>query len=120
MKPITEVGDIVNKVQEIALDVNKYYLHMTDNTVDAYYQEVLTQVVTDMAVLPLERVLADVGPIEDANEIQDGFVKIIYTLSDLFGKDPKQVSIDLSLVLNKFPLNDVRQSTFLRHKGRLN
>ena len=120
MKQITQMTDIVEKVRHIALNADEFHNHIVNDTVNDYYNQVILQIITDMVVLPIERVLTNNEPIEDVTEVHDGMMQIIYTLSDLFQKNPKQVTKDMNSALQKYPLEDIRMSTFLKHKRRLN
>lgn len=120
METFTDVQDVINKVHRQTVNSDVFYEHVLDDTIDEYYVEIMTTIITDMTVLPVERNFAGLDPINDPAEIQAAFTKMISMVATLFGKQPKTVENDLLKMMKTYPTDEVRFAQFLRHKNLLN
>lgn len=114
-----EVQDVINKIGRRTMDGNTYYDHVLDGTVDEYYKQMLTEIVTEMTVLPIERGFAGLDPIDDPKEIAKAFTQMTAMVATLFGKQQRHVEEDLIRIMHDYPVDEVRFAQILRLKNRL-
>ena len=119
METYLEMQDVINKIGRRTMDGDTYYDHLLDGTVDDYYKQVLTEIVTDMTVLPIERGFAGLDPIDDPIEITKAFTEMTAMVATLFGKQQKYVEEDLIRIMQLYPIDEVRFAQVLRLKNRL-
>lgn len=114
-----EVDEVIRKVQRQTLDMETLTLHEMCGTTEKYYEQLLTEIVTDMTILPLTRGFAGLDPLDDGKQIEGAFVKMVGMVATLFGMPQKKVEDDLVDVMHNYPVEDVKNAEVLRRDNRL-
>lgn len=117
---LTELEDLIDKVQALSTDVDAYYTHLSQGTLDQYYKQVLDTAVVDMMRLPMQRMLDKMTPVEDPEDINRSLVKIADILATSFNRSHEQTRTDIIEAVNACPADDIRQAMVLRHNNKLN
>lgn len=116
------VDDIICYVKQRALDVDTFYNHVFEGTLDKYYSAILTELASDLLALPVERAYLDLEPLDaeaDVEEVTDAVMELSLVVSSWFLKDAAIVSTDLARVIQKVPAEDIREARFLLRKNLL-
>lgn len=117
---IVEPDQVIAKVNETLLDIKTFSERKQKGTLDQYYNEIITSIAYDMIVMPVQRELAELEPLEDLSEILYTLARVANAVSMVFGKPISQVQTDLIKTTEEFPSADLRKAAKLRHSNRLN
>src|SRR5882672_10883926 len=117
---IVELDQVVEKVNKTLLDVKAFATRKQDGTLDQYYQEIITSIAFDMIVMPVQRELNEMEPLDDMSEILSTLARVANAVSMVFNKPISQVQTYLIKTTEQFPSADLRAATKLRHANRLN
>lgn len=115
----TEIEDIVDHLHQVFLDNGEFLEHQRNGTLEDFYSTLLTAVVSDVVILPVQRELEGLDPLDDPDQIAHVFSEIATSLGIAFGKTTNQVSKDLMNVLYNFPVADYRKAIVLKHQNAL-
>lgn len=115
---IVELEQVISKVNKEFLG-GKYEKHKQKGTLDTYYNQILTSVAADMIVIPVQREIEGLEPLENPHDVLWTLAQVADVVSTVFGKPFAQVQKDLMKVVEQFPANDFRKATFLRHNNKL-
>ncbi len=119
MERFMEVQDVISKFERLTTDGQTYYEHVRNGTIEEYYNILLTELITDMTILPLERGWAGMEAIDDSSEVHRAFRTMIEMVAVLFDKEGESVEEDLIRLMHDYPTEDVRLAQLLRHKNLL-
>lgn len=116
---MSSVDDIVQKIQQLVINADLYYLHLKNGTIEEYYEEILETIVNDMAIVPLYRMSLGLDPEDDKTEVRHALTTIMIDVANLFEKSIDDVEGDLIHVMNTFPIIDVQAAIRLKLEGKL-
>lgn len=119
MERYLEISDVLKKIQQITFDVDKFYTHTKNNTLDNYYKTVLTETVNTITLFPIDRALSNLDPFDDVAAIHNTFKMITEIISNMFLKDKVQVEKDLVDIVTKYPTDDVYTARMLQYHNQL-
>lgn len=114
------LDDLVGQIKQHVTDHDVLLSHFLAGTTTNYYEQLLKQAVEELMMIPARRVLEDLPVMEDADEAHAAIAEIAKTLSSLVDKTPEEVHQEMVARVQKFPFQDVQQSTALRKVNRLN
>lgn len=116
---ILEVQDVVNNLDHQLLDLNLLYTHTSLNTLEQYYQQIISDVVFNLTVIPVNQEILGLEPIDDEASVNVGLGEIAVMLARVFNKTPTAVKADVYSKMDTFPIDDTRESRRLHHANRL-
>lgn len=120
MDPLLTLDDLVGKVEAQVSDFGSMASRFQAGSLDTYYDSLKQQTVTDLLLIPARRLAQNMEVTDDADTVQEAVEKIAYLLSTLVDKTSTEVQRDIMSCVQKFPFEDVRQATFLKHTNKLN
>jgi hypothetical protein len=118
--PLLTLDDLVVKVEAQVSDFGSIADRFQAGSLDTYYDTLKQQTVTDLLLIPARRLAQQLEVTDDTDTVQQAVEKIAYLLSTLVDKTSKEVQQDIMSCVQKFPFEDVRQATFLKHNNKLN
>lgn len=116
--PVLSVDDVVNLASSLC-DVSEKTRHIINGTEQQYYKNVIQSIVYHMTVIPVDRVVHESDESDESSDVMIAFTTISHTLADFFGKPATNVEEDMVDAMDKFPIDDVRQSRILQQRGLL-
>ena len=116
---LLEFSDVVDKVNHKYEHSKVMHDHITNGTITQYFEVVLDDVIYDLSVMPLARMLHDHDNDDDQASVTAGFRQITDTLGYVFNKDSTAIFKELVRRMNDYPVDDVREAYHLRHKNAL-
>lgn len=114
------LDDLVTHLETRVGDFSAVTGHFQAGTLDKYYDDLKSQAVTDLLLIPARRLAQDLTVTDDADTVQNAVEKIASLLSTLVDKTPSEVQQDIMTCVHKFPFDDVRQATYLKQHNKLN
>lgn len=116
---LLEFSDVVDKVNHKYGHSKAMHDHITNGTITQYFEVVLDDVIYDLSVMPMARMLHDHDNDDDQASVTAGFRQITDTLGYVFNKDSTAIFKELVRRMNDYPVDDVREAYHLRHKNAL-
>jgi hypothetical protein len=119
--PVVAFADVVARAELRAQDLIRFSNEVPGDIQDAIYTQFLTEAVTDIAILPVEREAQDLPLSEDDDErsLMDTMRRIVSITALKFNRSLGTVEQDLVRIMKAYPTVDVREAATLRHKGLL-
>ncbi len=114
------LSDLIDEIKQQTTDHDTLMTHFRAGTMTTYYEQLIKRAVEELMMIPARRVLKDLPMVDDADEAQSAIAEIAMALATLVDKSPDDVHTDLMARVQKFPFQDVQQSTALRKVNRLN
>lgn len=116
---LLEFSDVVDKVNHKYGHSKVMHDHITNGTIAQYFEVVLDDVIYDLSIMPMARMLHDHDNDDDQASVTAGFRQITDTLGYVFNKDSTAIFKELVRRMNDYPVDDVREAYQLRHKNAL-
>lgn len=116
---LLEFSDVVDKVNHKYGHSKVMHDHITNGTIAQYFEVVLDDVIYDLSIMPMARMLHDHDNDDDQASVTAGFRQITDTLGFVFNKDSTAIFKELVRRMNDYPVDDVREAYQLRHKNAL-
>ena len=116
---LLEFSDVVDKVNHKYGHSKVMHDRITNGTITQYFEVVLDDVIYDLSVMPMARMLHDHDNDDDQASVTAGFRQITDTLGYVFNKDSTAIFKELVRRMNDYPVDDVREAYHLRHKNAL-
>lgn len=116
---LLEFSDVVDKVNHKYGHSKVMHDHITNGTIAQYFEVVLDDVIYDLSIMPMARMLHDHDNDDDQASVTAGFRQITDTLGFVFNKDSTAIFKELVRRMNDYPVDDVREAYHLRHKNAL-
>lgn len=116
---LLEFSDVVDKVNHHYGHSKTMYDHIVNGTIDQYYEVVLDDVIYDLSIMPMARMLHDHDTEDDQASVTAGFRQITDMLGTVFNKDSTTIFKEMVKRMNEYPVDDVREAYQLRHKNAL-
>ena len=116
---LLEFSDVVDKVNHKYGHSKVMHDHITNGTIAQYFEVVLDDVIYDLSIMPMARMLHDHDNDDDQASVTAGFRQITDTLGYVFNKDSTAIFKELVRRMNDYPVDDVREAYHLRHKNAL-
>jgi hypothetical protein len=113
-----------HNVASVVVDLEAYFEFARSNP-DEYvldevtYQEVVTTVINNLTVIPVEREFIDEEPSEDSDAVLHHIDEITRLLSFYFRKPQSTVKDYLMDQMKDFPVDEVREAYALKRTNRL-
>jgi hypothetical protein len=114
------LDDLIVQLEARVNDFSSLTTHFQAGTLDALYDNMKRQAVTDLLLIPARRLAQDLTVTDDVDTVQVAVEKIASLLSALVDKTPTEVQQDIMACVHKFPFDDVRQATYLKQHNKLN
>lgn len=114
-----ELIDTVDKLKITLKDVNEYFDHQTNGTINAYYKEVLNNFAVDLMVVPIDRFTNGLPEIDDPDEISEVIEQASRLIAYTFDKSHQQIKDDLNVCVENLPIKDFREARLRRTQGML-
>jgi hypothetical protein len=119
--PVVAFADVIARAELRAQDLVRFSNELPGEIQDAIYTQFLTEAVTDIVVIPIEREIRALPLSEDDDErsLIDAMRRIVSITALKFNRSLGTVEQDLVKIMKAYPTVDVREAASLRHKGLL-
>lgn len=103
------------------LTEDQFAITKLDNeAIDKRYRETVTQILTAVTAFPVRRAaLGNALSREEIMESSQVMEEIVHLIAVTYAKTHPEVENDIKLVMTDFPLEELREATYLRTKNRL-
>lgn len=101
------------------LNVEVYHAHSSGGTINQYYTDNLTEIITIAVALPSKYIAAGLDPIPPET-VTAAIEKMIHIMSTVFIKGQHQVEADIAVLVKSLPVADLRTASVLRSTNMLN
>lgn len=116
---ITGMQNVVDLLDDQLHNIVLFCSHVSANTIEAYYQQIIDTIVLNLTVIPTNQEFLHLAPQDDTAGVTAGIKYMSSRLAWFFHKSDKDVEKDLFSKMNTFPVADVRNAQWLRHTNML-
>jgi hypothetical protein len=115
------IEDVVEKLEDLSLDVDSYYDHLTHGTLPDYYREVVQATAVDIIFFPLANLDRDeeFDPVQNSQQVTKKFPKVVELIATMFERDQSSVATDLTRAIQKCPVEDLKAARMLKKANKL-
>lgn len=116
---LTDFDQLVDKFRVILSQTSIRHSHISNNTIDSYYKGLIAEIVLDLALVPVNRQVQELDPLDDDDTLEAAFTSIAHMLSMVMAKPLTVVKRDMLKYMKTFPSSDVKTAATLKSQHLL-